>query len=114
MVLESSNGDHSHTSTLWGDVHGVAVHRVDLVDVYLLGDDMSEFEIDRKRAIFTYSQFLRHIHPTFMHIRCPYCEKAEVTLFIDMEKDDWHCRICKFGSEVIWEEGHVIFKKEPV
>jgi hypothetical protein len=72
---------------------------------------MTEFEIDKKRAVFTYGQFMRHIHPSVMYIRCPYCLKTDSTLFINMKTNDWFCRICQFGGEVIWEESHVILKK---
>jgi len=74
---------------------------------------MPEFEIDKKRAVFTYAQFMRHIHPEQMLINCPYCRK-HATMYILMGKNEWYCHICNFGGEIIWDESHVIFKKEPV
>jgi hypothetical protein len=68
-------------------------------------------EIDRKRAIFTYEQLMRHLGPASMLITCPYCEKSPKSFFILMDRAEWSCAFCHLYGKVIWDESHVIFEK---
>ena len=39
MVLENSDGDHSHPGTLWDWVYNMAIHRVVRRDIHVIIDE---------------------------------------------------------------------------